>query len=182
MTFEPVWISSLEHLDAFLMIYHRASFLGRAFGVYDPPADFPYLRGCFGVPCAPAVMFSSGRLQIDNHCIFFEAAVWPFPGWRFPGYQLHNLRTDWKFTVTAQDVSAVNPFESPSPVLRYFNLPFTRMQTNQGGVLADFLLCHGGLGPFMGRIRKRNAKLFAKLCEAFPAAARATSSPSESAQ
>jgi hypothetical protein len=115
-------------------------------------------------------MFSSGRLQIVERVLDFEAAAWS------PLFnRMHHVRTNWKFTLTGRETTAVEPFEFASPVMRYYSLPFTRIRTNKGGDLADFLLCVGGSGPFMGRIRERNVEFSARISEAFPEAVRAQS-------
>jgi hypothetical protein len=166
MIFEPVWVSSVEHLLAFEKSFREASYLRRLLGAYLLPDGFPYTRGWLGFPWRiPVVMFSSGRLRIGEHVLDFEATAW-----HPPFNRLHHMRTDWKFTLTAPEVSAIEPFESVSPVLRYYSLPFTRIRTNKGGDLADFLLCVGGSGPLMGRIRERNVELSARIREAFPGA------------
>jgi len=169
MIFEPVWVSSVEHLRTFEKAFRETSYLRRILGAYLLPDCFPYTRGWLAVPWRiPVVMFSSGRLRIGEQLLVFEARAW-----HPPLNRLHHVRTDWSFTLTAQEITAVEPFEYASPVMRYYSLPFTRIRTKKSGDVADLLLWVGGLGPFMGKIRERNVKLFAKLGEAFPEAVRA---------
>ena len=164
MNFEPVWVSSLEHLRTFENAIRESSYLRRLLATYLLPDGFPYLRGCLGLPwCCPVVMFSSGQLRIDEDLMEFEATAW-----HLPFHRLHHQRTDWRFTLIAQDIVAIEPFDFVSPFMRYYSIPFTRIRTNKNGDLADLLLCVGGLGPFMGKIRERSAELSTKLREAFP--------------
>jgi hypothetical protein len=103
-------------------------------------------------------MISAGRLRLEDRTLSYEAAPW-----RLPFNRMHNLRFDWRFALTAPDITVIEDFEASSPVARYYNIPFVRVHTRRAGELADLLLCVGGLGPFMGRIRERNAELSAKL-------------------
>jgi hypothetical protein len=168
MLFEPVWVSSIGHLRAFERAYRETSYIRRLFGAYLLPNGFPYAQGSLGIPwCIPIVMFSSGRLWIADGHLEFEATKW-----RLPFNRSHNLRADWKFELGAEQVTATEPFEFVSPVMRYYSLPFTRVRTNVGGDLSDFLLCVGGIGPLMGKIRNRNAELRARVQDAFPEAPR----------
>ena len=165
MIFEPVWVSSVDHLQTFERAYRECSYIRMFAGAYKLPAAFPYIRGSLGFPWrVPIVMYSAGHLSVEDRLLKFEAKPW-----RLPFHRLHHLRSDLRFTLTERDITDVQPFEFVSPIIRYYSLRFTRIRTNQGGELADFLLCVGGAGPLMGKIRAQNAKLSAKLHEAFPA-------------
>jgi hypothetical protein len=110
MLFEPVWVSSVEHLRTFERIHRETSFLRRLVSGYRLPVGFPYVRLGLG-HCVPLVMFANGQLQIQDHQLDFESRPWHVPLVRH-----HNLRTDWRFSLTAQDIIAVEPFEAISPV------------------------------------------------------------------
>ena len=167
--FEPVWISSIEHLRAFEKAYRDTPLVRRIIGAYVLTDGFPCMRGGLIIPHRiPVVMFSSGKLRIDRHVVEFETAAW-----RHSHVQYHNLRTNWKFTLTGEDITAIESFAFISPVMRYFTLPFTRVRTRGTGELADLLLCVGGSGPSMKEVRTRSAELSARLHEAFPEATRA---------
>jgi hypothetical protein len=137
MIIEPVWVSSVEHLQTFERAYRDSSFCRRLVGAWKLPEGFPYTRGSTGIPWRiPLVMFSSGSLRIDDGLMDFEAKPY-----QLSFNRLHHLRSDLRFTLNAQDVNAVEGFEFVSPVQRYFSLPFARIRTNKAGELADFLLC-----------------------------------------
>ena len=76
--FEPVWISSIEHLRAFEKAYRDTPLVRRIIGAYVLPDGFPCMRGGLIIPHRiPVVMFSSGKLRIDRHVVEFETAAWP---------------------------------------------------------------------------------------------------------
>ncbi len=160
--FEPVWISSIEHLDAFERAYWKTPFLRRHAGVFDLPDGFPYLRGLC-IWRAPLVFYASGRLQIERNRIAFSTR--PF---RLPMNSLRNLRDDFEFALSGDEIESIKLFEFHSPVARYFNLVFVRIQTSLAAELADVLVCIGGAGPFMGRLRRRNQQFFDQISAAFP--------------
>ena len=86
-----------------------------------------------GIPwCIPIVMFSTGRLRIEDRLLEFEARPW-----RLPFNRLHHLRTDLRLTLTDGDITEVEAFQFASPIMRYYNLPFTRIRTTKGGELAE---------------------------------------------
>ena len=163
MIFEPVWVSSAEHLQTFERAYRECSYVRLFAGAWKLPEGFPYVRGWMGIPWrVPIVMFSSGQVRIEDRLLEFEAKPW-----RLPLNRLHHLRTDLRFTLTDEDITEVKAFEFASPIMRYYNLPFTRIRTTKGGELADFLLCVGGVGPLMGKVRAMNAEMSSRLRDAF---------------
>ncbi len=156
MQFKPVWISSPEHLALFGDIFKKTSWLRRVIGAYKSPLDFPciQIKGMFGPARIPIIMFSQGQLEVENQLIRFRSANWPSPaGERF------NLINDWEFQLHKSDIRLVEKFEQQSPVLKYYNMNFTRVQTNKPDVLGDLLLCVGGSGPSMKNIRRRSEEL-----------------------
>jgi hypothetical protein len=168
MLFEPVWISSVKHLGTFAKAYADTPYVRRVVGAFDLPADFPYARGSLGVPWrAPLVMFSTGRLTVDDRALDFEATPW-----RLLGNRLHNLRANWRFDLRDRELVAIESFEFRSPTTASYNLHFVRIRANKAGVPADVLLSAGGSGPFMNGIRQRSLALEAQLKKAFPDARR----------
>jgi hypothetical protein len=109
------------------------------------------------------MIFSSGHLVIKDQLLEFEARPWDPPH-----CEVYHLRTDLRFELTDRDITGVEPFEAVSPVMRYYNLPFTRIRTTKGGELSDLLLCVGGTGLSMSQVRDDNAELSSKLRETFP--------------
>ncbi len=162
MLFEPVWISSTEHLATFETIYRQTSWLRRLRGAYNLPADFPCVRlpsGSSGrQPVLPIVMFAQGQVRVENGAIHFEAMDWPTPS--RAKITRCNLRTEWTFAIQAGEVVSVEPFPYKSPILRYYDMPFTRIRTQHSEVvLHDFLVCVGGTGPSMSHIQEQSVEL-----------------------
>ncbi len=168
MVFEPVWVSSISHLESFAAVFANTGVFRRLFGLYVVPDHFHYIQaaGLLRIR-VPIVMFASGRALVEVNTLEFVAA----PSRRI-GVQYHNLQTELTFRLTDRDVTAIESFEWKSPLLRYYDLRFVRIRTKQTGVSSDLLLCVGGSGPFMGRIHARTAELAGHLSEAFPAASR----------
>ena len=135
MIFEPVWISSSEHLQAFQRAYGETSIIRRLLGEFKLPEGFPYVRG-FMAPWwrIPLIMTSAGRLRLENRTLSYEATPWELPFSR-----VYNLRSDWKFVLTAPDITAIEDFEAPSPVARYYNIPFAQRPHQQGRGVGRFL-------------------------------------------
>lgn len=153
-TFKPVWVSTVEHVNKLHELYANASSLSRLFGVYDLPEGFPYGHlywGILPVFKAPLALIASGVVEIDGAELSFRSQPMPIFG-----SQIHNLRTDLAFHLQANELVSVERYTAASPALSYFNLPFTRVRSQQAGLLSDFLLCVGGTGPFMNKVRARS--------------------------
>lgn len=162
--FEPVWISSVEHLTTFQSIFRGTSWLGRGLGRYKMPSDFPCIQmpggllpgGIFS-PRIPIVMFSQGQLDVGERSLGFQSVDWQPP----TGKRL-NLLNDWHFDLNATEIVSVEKFEQPAPI-RYYTMNFTRLRTTRGDLLHDFLLCVGGSGLSMKNIRQNSEELQQKL-------------------
>lgn len=170
MIFESVWLSSAEHLQKFERAYHETSFMRRLVGAWKLPQEYPFIRGWMGR--IPLVMFSIGTLRIEDRLLHFESQPYSLPF-----NQMYQLRTDLRFTLTHQDITAIEQFVFVSPCIRYYSIPFVSIHTNKDGVLEDFLLCAGALGPGMGKIRQRTETLLSKLKEEYPAGVHIQPSP-----
>ena len=135
-TFEPVWVSSLEHIETFEKAYLGTPFHWRILGAYSLPEGFPYVRGVFGFPwCIPLIMFASGRIQIQDQSITFESRQL-----KLPLNLVRNLSTGLNFVLEGGDILAIERHLGQSPVARVFDLPFIRVRTKKDAKLADFLL------------------------------------------
>ncbi len=164
MLFEPTWISSPEHLAQFEQIYAQAGWIRCALGAYRLPPGFPHIQMPHGIlgrrPVVPIVMFSQGRLKIEAQTIEFEAQNLAAPH----GALRMGLRTEWTWAIAARDLISVESYERPAPVLRYYATPFVRVRTRHPDpLLRDFLVCVGGYGPSMARVRQQSAELCAAL-------------------
>jgi hypothetical protein len=160
IAFEPVWICTDEHIRKFHAIYRQADFIEKMFGAYNFPPGYPYMHMGWGLlPFYkfPLVFVASGIGWIQNDSFYFQSR--PFNVF---GYITRNL-LDLKFGLGAGDQVQVTRAKVESPVLQYYSIPFTRLQTKREGLLSDFLVCAGGLGPFTGAIVAKNDILFQNL-------------------
>ena len=180
MQFEPVWISSIEHLEVFDAIIARAAKWRRALGLYRFPDEFPRLdmgRRIFGkAVTVPLVMFSQGELEIEGDVLRFRARDWPTITKSRATATRRSitknratatrqfLRTDWQWELRADDLQSVESYTRPSPIMRGFELPFTRVRSySRDAALKDFLICVGGTGYEMDKIRRESEQLAAEL-------------------
>ena len=172
MQFQPVWISSPEHLAQFDGIIARTAKWRRSLGFYQLPAEFPRVdmgRKILGKSVVvPLVMVSQGELTIEGDILRYRALDSPMITVGRTTATRHHLRTDWQWELRAENIRSVEPFERPSPVLTNFSLPFTRVRArhrarHREAVLNDLLICVGGSGHEMEKLREQSAQLTAQL-------------------
>jgi|SRR5215468_6396176 len=165
ISFSPIWVSTIEHQEAFSRLVHEASLAKKILGSYNLPTDFPQVHmlwGIFPVFRVPLVMIASGRLTVLGKMLQFEALAWGKLD-AIGGNVYKNLQSDLKFELSGRELSQIERYENPRPFMAYYNLSWTRVRSTRMGLLSDILLAVGGRGPTMGRIRKRNADLFSAL-------------------
>ena len=132
------------------------AWLKKIFKGYRIPSDYPHMemdQGRFKNKKFPIVFISSGIGRIDNDKFFFQSK--PF---YTPGFKMKNLM-DLAFELSGYDFIRVTRAESFSPAIRYFDIPFTRIETKRNGLLENFLVCIGGLGPSMKKINSQSNEL-----------------------
>jgi hypothetical protein len=149
--FDPVWISSHEHLERFQQIRDATPWYRVLFGgTYKPPPDFPSTD--IGTQKFPLVYFSSGALTITKNLVTYAARSYPSTGL---GKPKRNLNTSLAFSINKAERPTFLRFRaalSPS----YFSINWIEL-TLPGNSL---LLCAGGSGPGMGRVQRRTNTLF----------------------
>jgi hypothetical protein len=166
MLFEPVWVSSIKHLDEFHALWSETSWIRRLTGTYVLPEQFPHMHFFWLFESrVPVLMFASGRLLVEDRILDFTSMPWELPSGEY-----RNLRADFAFRLTDEDINLIKPFTDSPALIQYYRLPFLRFRTSKPAPLSDFLLCVGGHGLRMGKIRERNAEFAARLREMFPAA------------
>ena len=165
--FQPVWISTDEHLKKFYAIYNQASILGKMFGVYSLPANYPYVHMFWGIfPIilkVPVVTIASGIGKIDDAKFLFQSKPFnPF------GSTTKNL-LDLEFDLDANELTQVTRTKgAESPLVQSYSIPFIRVQTKRDGLLNNFLVCVGGVGPSLKKINARSYELFQNLEKLLP--------------
>lgn len=187
MDFDPVWVSSIQHMQTLASIFSaavsKANIAGyefRRYGRYEIPDGFPYVRfpytRLFTPQLAqtpyPLVMFAKGQLHVSFESIDFESKG---PGalakfFLSEGVNEFNLRRTLAFQLAWKDVTAIDRWDMPNIqnlMGNSFALPWTRVRTSRSDELSDVLLTVGGRGPFVGRIRKRGEELCSMLRRRF---------------
>jgi hypothetical protein len=155
MQFHPVWISSLEHLERFVRIYRTARWWEPFVG-YRLPEGTPHLQLLYAR--VPIVYFANGVLEVaDGHASFYTVPRTVL------GATIRNVRHPWRFILDGSDLRRVEDFRMKSPMFRYFKLPFVHVTTTQPPPLDDLLLCVGGTGFAMSRIRSQTHILHDRL-------------------
>jgi len=161
--FQPIWVSTDEHLKTFnsiYSIYENTPALEKAFGVIHFPPKFPHALmywGVFPFRKVPVVAIATGIVKIDNAHFSFQSK--PFHTF---GSITKNL-LELEFDITANEINGVSRALTKSPINPYYSIPFTRVQTKRDGLLNDFLVCVSGSGPSMEKINAQSAELLRNL-------------------
>lgn len=152
--FHPVWFSTDAQVAALTAAYRDASWSTKLLGTFDLPEGVAHLRGRL-MPWMrmPLVCVAEGTLEVSDRAVAFSLTEMRLFGWA-----LHGLRTDVAFQLPVSAIAAVEPADVSSPVVRFFNIPFTRLRTTRPPPLDNFLLCVGGRIA-MPRIRERSIEL-----------------------
>ncbi len=138
--FDPVWLSTGEQLDALSSAYRSAPLWRKLLGRLRFGPDVTHVRGTV-LPWArmPIAYVAAGALEIGPGVVRFRPRVFPVFGWR-----IHGLHPIAAWEISASEVKAVEPADFPSPVTRYFDIPFTRLRTTRPAPLDTLLVCAGG--------------------------------------
>jgi hypothetical protein len=155
MNFDWVWLSTDAQITALIETYGNASLKTKLLGNFKVPANAAHFRS-YALPwvCVPAVFVAEGNLTIRNDTLRFT----PHPHFIF-GWRALNVRADLAFESTAAEIIRIEPADFQSPMINFFNLPFTRVRTNLlAAPLDNFLLCAGGRIN-MPRIRTQSLAL-----------------------
>lgn len=149
--FDPVWISSREHLERFQQIRDATPWyrvlLG---GTYKPPADFPSTD--IGTQKFLLVYFSSGALTITKNLVTYAARSYRSTGL---GKPKRNLNTSLAFSIDKAERPTFLRFRA-SLTPSYFSINWIELTLRD----RSLLLCAGGSGPGMGRVQRRTNMIF----------------------
>lgn len=152
--FDWVWLSTDAQVSALVDSYRSASLGTKLLGRYNFRNDAAHIRG-FLIPCAriPLIFVAEGALTLTEHRVAFAGRRRRVFGWRVVG-----VRSDLSFEFAANEIIAAEVADVPSPVARFFNIPFTRIRTVREAPFDNFLLCVGGRVS-MPRIRAQSLEL-----------------------
>jgi hypothetical protein len=158
ISFSPVWFSTDRQLAALVQVFKSATLTAKLLGRFDIPADCASIQSVFTpwarAPLAPQ---AQGAVTLNERSLAFRPTSFRLFGWR-----VHSPMKDISFDLAPSDVVAIEPADFHSPVMRAFDLPFTRVRTSKPSPIDDFLLCVGGKIA-IPRIRSRSRALRASL-------------------
>lgn len=152
--YSPVWFSTDYQMKAAISTYQAASLVTKLCGWYSVPGDAAFLRGVL-MPWMrmPLVFTVQGELNITGSEISFK----PIP-YRMFGWIVNSPHKNLSFVLSLNDILSVELADFKSPVMQFFDIPFTRIRTNKEAPLDNFLLCVGGRIALL-RIRARSEEL-----------------------
>jgi hypothetical protein len=158
LVFQPVWVSSTEHLERYLRAYKRANWPQRLFGKYLLDPDMPQIVGRgFGELRLPLQLTAIGRLTlcdgelafaVDASCIKALSA----------GHEYRNLDETLRFTLPLGALSRIDTYEHQAirwyPAMRWIQLVGDAPEGH-----FNVLLAVGGPGPRMKETRENTRRL-----------------------
>ena len=156
-SFAHIWVSTDEQLDRLQHSFASASVLTKLLGLYAFPEETAHMRGHF-MPWvrAPLVFIAVGEATIAGSRFGFAAKPYHVPAWH-----VRAVRGDLMSEVDLARAD-IEPAEFHSPFARMFDIPFTRVRTDQPGLRGNFLVCVGGRFS-LPKIRARSIELRAAL-------------------
>lgn len=161
LVFEPVWISSTEHLDRCDSVWDSASWPQRLLGRYQLPADMPQVIGPTPSVRVPLVFSAVGRLELEAGELRFRASTNAF---KAPA-QWHALGLDdsLRFELSMETIAKVALIRHKPRPMRMFGLDWIHLvgEAEQGSF--DILLSMGGLGIRAWTLRSNTRAIFAAL-------------------
>lgn len=152
--FDYVWLSTDAQISSLTEAYRGASLATKMLGRYDLDNNVTHIRGILTPWIRIATVFiAEGALSIDGTSVSFV----PKARLRF-GWVTRDFRSDLSFRFASSEIVSAESAHFPSPFAAYFDIPFTRVRTNQPAPLDNFLLCAGGRISMPG-IRARSVEL-----------------------
>ena len=158
--FDFVWLSSVAHLRDFEQVLGRASTLAKMFGQFPLPPGFPHLAMYGGLMRVPVVMQAMGQLEVREDMLRFAPRAYSPP---LASYR--DLQERRALNIDASSLLRVERFELEKPFMKHFNVRWVRVITPAPGLPGDFLLCQGGQGPLMQKVRQGTDAIAAALLE-----------------
>jgi hypothetical protein len=154
ISFSPVWFSTDRQLVALVQVFESATLTAKLFGRFDIPADCASIQSVL-IPWsrAPLAPQAQSAVTLNERFMAFRPTSFRIFGWR-----VHSPIKDISFDLSPSDVVAIEPADFRAPVMRAFDLPFTRVRTSKPSPIDDFLLCVGGKIA-IPRIRSRSRAL-----------------------
>lgn len=151
-TFPIVWISSVEHLDAFSDISKKNPWWKILLGINKIPDNFPQVK--IGSRKYPIVFYSEGSLNLFERELEFIAN----PNASVIRGNFFNLMSDLRFEFDFGSVK-VDRFKHSKPFMKAFNISWIQLSI-KNDLQNQILLSVGGSGLNINQITKTNEEIF----------------------
>jgi hypothetical protein len=154
ISFSPVWFSTDRQLAALVQVFQSATVTAKLLGRFDILADCASIQNVL-MPWAraPLAPQAQGAITLNESSLAFRPTSFRIFGWR-----VRSPMKEIAFDLSPNDIIAIEPADFHSPVMRAFDLPFTRVRTSKSSPIDNFLLCVGGKIA-IPRIRARSREL-----------------------
>lgn len=158
MEFEPVWISSIDHLKEFNKILNNASIFSRFSDNYSVPADFPQIKSAFSK--YPTVYFANGILNLEkSKAIFLPTEP------KIHSASFLNSKQSTAFEIDYSTIFSIELYQHSESPLKHYNFQWIRLLTNPNLLQGDFLICVGAYGISTKSIKEKTTALYESLID-----------------
>lgn len=155
MDIQPIWISSIKHLETFYTVATSTSVGRKLIGHYKMPKGFPKLNLYYFLGI-PVVFFSKGKLSIEEKSLKYNASHNKIGFLK----SYSNLKNDLAFEIEYSSIKSIERYQHQNAFINYYNINWIRITLNNDILDGDILICIGGSGPSMSGIINSNDKLF----------------------
>ncbi len=151
-TVEPLWVSSREHLAEFGGLLDETPWFKRMMGRVQVPDGFPCVE--FQSRYVPIVYFSSGILELRNSTVHYTAQK----KLARTGAVYHDLDESLTFTFDVNEMVRISRYRGEERFIKYYSIEWIELEVQ--GRETPLLICVGGRGPGMRKIRNDTDQLF----------------------
>jgi len=164
---EPVWVSSRDHLANFGKVLEATPWYRKLMGRVDTPEGFPQV--VMGSRIFPVVYLARGRLTVEDKEINFKARqddsadVKTLPTIALasiPATRYRNLDKSLSFVANPDEVAILGRFQAKQGS-SFYAINWIEMKVPS--IPHPLLLCVGGNGPSMSRIRQETDRLLEEI-------------------
>jgi hypothetical protein len=163
MNYDPIWISTVAHLKEFTIHATNYAYAIRHRKNFQLPISFPQVKtrllgGVIYLPPSPLIMISNGILNIEQDELKYTAYQM-----QLKGCSIINLNNNLMFTIKRQDIKSISMYEFTSPINPNVIISFSRVVSENEGLLKDVLITIGTKRIINPNIKKQNQELFTEI-------------------
>jgi hypothetical protein len=164
---ELVWVSSRDHLANFGMVLEATPWYRKLMGRIDTPVGFPQV--VMGSRVFPVVYIARGRLAVEDKEINFQVrkddnvdlkSLPKIALATMPATSYRNLDKSLSFAANPAEVAILGRFQAKQG-RSYYAINWVEMKVPS--IQHPVLLCVGGNGPSMSRIRQETDRLLEEI-------------------